>query len=357
MQPDMSMSVSQGPRGDAIDIAYGDSEACVWKTNDWKVEITKCLGEIPRIDSVRSRDGGATWSAPTAAAKYPRYYDWSTRKFYWNLPESPKVTRGVGNDVFVAWQTWFWPGWSRTGAFPIESQIKVRRSTDGGASFGPAATAADVTIASGLQGNFPLYTLAALAVDTSGGPNSGTAYLSWHDGRNRSVRSFGATGWNNGLYRFSDVFLARSTDAGTTWSAPVKVNDDPITLNVDHFFPSLTVDRTGKLYALFYDRRNDPRNFLIDTYLATSEDGGRTFENKRLTRQSMPPLTAVPVDTLVNPYWHYFAHKVGVAADSTGHGEGVLAAWGDTSLGNLNVAVTGTDRDNDRVATLIGKER
>jgi len=345
--------------GYACPPAYGDSEACVWKTDDWKIEITKCLGEIQRISYVRTTDGGATWKAPMAAAKYPRYYIWSTGKWYWNLPQSPKVTRGIGNDLFVAWQTWFWPGWSRVGvALPLESQIKVIRSNDAGASFGPAATAADVTIASGLQGSFPLYALAALAVDTSGGPNSGTAYVSWHDGRNRSVPSFGAAGWDAGRYKFSDVLLARSVDRGTSWSAPVRVNDDPITLNVDHFFPSLTVDRSGKLYSLFYDRRNDQRNFRIDTYLATSEDGGRTFENKRLTRESMPPLTAVPVDMLVNPYQHYFAHKVGLAADSTGFGEGVLAAWGDTSRGNLNIATTRTDGDGgDHVAGRAGQGR
>jgi hypothetical protein len=223
----------------------------------------------------------------------------------------------------------------------------VRRSTDGGATFGPTASAADVTTAGVLQGRFATAPIQlSLAVDTSEGPNAGTVYLSWQDGRNRSVPSYGADGTTYWRYRFSDVLLTRSIDGGTTWSAPARVNDDASELNVDHFFPTLTVDRNGRLYALFYDRRNDPRNFLIDTYVATSDDGGLTFANSRLTQESMPPLTAVPGDLLVNPYLQYFGRKIGIAADSSGRGEGVVAAWGDTSLGNLNI-VTRTIGSND----------
>jgi hypothetical protein len=150
------------------------------------------------------------------------------------------------------------------------------------------------------------------------------------------------------------VLFTRSTDGGSSWSAQVRVNDGPLNLNVDHFFPALSVDRDGKLYSLFYDRRTDPRNFRIDAYLATSEDGGLTWKNDRLTPKSMPPLTATPVDLLSRK--QFFSNGVSLPVDASGRGNGVIAAWADSSLGNLNIATARTDQDDDRVASRSGKD-
>jgi hypothetical protein len=98
--------------------------------------------------------------------------------------------------------------------------------------------------------------------------------------------------------------------------------------------PATTVDGEGNVFIVFYDRRRDPRNFLIDTFLAKSKDGGRTFSNHRLTKRSFP--SVVGQDVLVPS--NYMGNYISVAADSTGSFEGVIAAWGDNSLGNPNVA-------------------
>src|SRR5207249_7613454 len=44
-----------------------------------------------------------------------------------------------------------------------------------------------------------------------------------------------------------DVFVSRSTDNGTTFQPPVKVNDDPGTSS--HVFPTIQVNRNGSVFA------------------------------------------------------------------------------------------------------------
>jgi hypothetical protein len=73
----------------------------------------------------------------------------------------------------------------------------------------------------------------------------------------------------------------RSSDQGRHWSAPVRVNDDPLHDGTDQFFQWMVVDPiTGALYVQFYDRRGDEaENRKTRFTLARSTDGGRTFIN------------------------------------------------------------------------------
>ncbi len=60
----------------------------------------------------------------------------------------------------------------------------------------------------------------------------------------------------------------------------MRVNTDPIHDGKDQFYQWMTVDpKTGSVYVLFYDRRDDPANLKTGVTLARSTDGGRTFEN------------------------------------------------------------------------------
>jgi hypothetical protein len=101
------------------------------------------------------------------------------------------------------------------------------------------------------------------ACDISGGPNHGTIYINWTDQRNGPADT--------------DVWLAKSTDGGYTWSEPIRVNNDPP--GKQQFFTWMTIDQTnGYLYFVFYDRRNYD-NTLTDVYMARSTDGGETYTN------------------------------------------------------------------------------
>ena len=65
-----------------------------------------------------------------------------------------------------------------------------------------------------------------LAVDRSGGPTNNNVYM---------VASVQPFGFGNG----TDVMFARSTDGGLTFSAPHRINDDPINHNKWHWFGTL----------------------------------------------------------------------------------------------------------------------
>lgn len=82
----------------------------------------------------------------------------------------------------------------------------------------------------------------------------------------------------------TDIFLVRSTDRGTTWSVPKRVNDDPLTAT-DQFFPWITTTKgstsagVGRVDIAFYDKRSDPENnVLFETWLATSADRGEKIQ-------------------------------------------------------------------------------
>ena len=192
-----------------------------------------------------------------------------------------------------------------------------------------------------------------LAVDTSGGSNSGNVYITWQDGRNRNQTDpFGFFGGcpigtpPGPGYCFGDVLFTRSVNGGATWSAPVRVNDDPITLKVDHMFPAVEIDRNGQVFTVFYDRRRDSRNFLIDTFTAKSRDVGQTWKNHRVTEKNFAAIHGE--DFFNDP--PYMGDYLGIAADRLRQGDGVIVSWGDNSLGNSNVAfakVSGEEEDEE----------
>jgi hypothetical protein len=112
-------------------------------------------------------------------------------------------------------------------------------------------------------------------VDLSDGPNKGTLYVNWIDARNGDP----------------DVFVMSSRDGGGTWSAPVRVNDDPLKNGKVQFFTWMAVDPAdGSVNTIFYDRR-DTSGTQTRLTLARSVDGGRTFVNHKI---DLPPFAANP---------------------------------------------------------------
>lgn len=113
---------------------------------------------------------------------------------------------------------------------------------------------------------------------------TGQLYLAWEDQRNGDP----------------DILLATSRDAGQTWSAPIRVNDDPLSGQPYHayqFQPQLAVAPDGIVSVSFFDTRNDPAHRFIDVYLAQSIDHGTTFlKNQRVTTQAWDPRVDAPVD-------------------------------------------------------------
>jgi hypothetical protein len=119
-----------------------------------------------------------------------------------------------------------------------------------------------------------------------------------------------------------------------TWSTPVRINNDDIRLGIDQWFPAVDVDRSGNLWVVYYDRRRDERNFMIDTFVARSTNGGATWTNTRATQNAFPPITGWQ-DSVVNPV--YMGDYISVGTDATGRFGGAITAWGDNGLGDANV--------------------
>ncbi|MGZ4790061.1 MAG: hypothetical protein ACXVZX_16200, partial [Terriglobales bacterium] len=82
-----------------------------------------------------------------------------------------------------------------------------------------------------------------------------------------------------------NIYYTRSTDNGSTWSAPIKLNTDPDAQYKTQWMPSLSVTNTGKVTASWYDRRSvsaacnavtDP-GCQYERYARQSADNGLTW--------------------------------------------------------------------------------
>lgn len=113
--------------------------------------------------------------------------------------------------------------------------------------------------------------------DLSGGPNHGNIYVNWSDQRN--------------LPFDTDVWMARSTDGGDTWSDPIRVNNDHP--GRQQFFTWMSIDQvTGYLWFVWYDRRHY-EDTSTDVYMAVSMDGGDTFINFKVSEEPFIPSSGV----------------------------------------------------------------
>src|SRR5262249_21197992 len=93
----------------------------------------------------------------------------------------------------------------------------------------------------------------------------------------------------------TDIFVISSDDNGTTWSAPVRVNDDPSsgTTGATQYLPAIAVDQTtGYVAVSWYDTRNSATGTTRDTFASASIDGGATWlPNARLSTALSNPLS------------------------------------------------------------------
>jgi hypothetical protein len=88
------------------------------------------------------------------------------------------------------------------------------------------------------------------------------------------------------------------------------------------------VSPDGVVSVVFYDRRNDPSNLLMDLYLTQSFDGGVTFEpNVRVTTVSSDPTAGSARAGIIGEY-------IGLAAASANR---VHPVWTDTRDGHQDV--------------------
>jgi hypothetical protein len=200
-----------------------------------------------RIMVSRSRDGGQTFSVPIEISDVS-----GDAKDSDGTVEGVVPAVGPRGEVYIAW------------AGP--KGLVIDKSVDGGWSWGRD------TVITEMPGGWDIPVpglerhngMPVTAVDLSKGPHAGTVYVNWIDERNGDP----------------DVFVTASRDGGATWSAPVRVNDDP--KGAVQMFTWLAVDPVdGSLNVIFHDRRGHTGT-VTGVTLARSVDGGKTFVNYRL---------------------------------------------------------------------------
>ncbi|NWG29646.1 MAG: T9SS type A sorting domain-containing protein [Ignavibacteriaceae bacterium] len=182
-----------------------------------------------------------------------------------NTTEGAVPAVGPNGEIYVAW------------AGPVG--IVLDKSTDGGQTWGQDIFVSDMPGGwdFDVSGIYRANGLPITMCDISNSPYRGYVYVVWSDQRN------GATN--------TDIFIAKSTNGGTTWSAPVRVNDDNTTRH--QFFVWSTIDpSTGHLWFVFYDRRNTT-GAATDVFVAKSTDGGTTFENFKVSETSFTPTASI----------------------------------------------------------------
>lgn len=241
--------------------------------------------EFRRHESVilfaRSRDGGRSFSRPLEIS---------------GRPGSPKDSVGAdeGTDLAVGPDGTLYVVWSDS------TGIRLDRSTDGGASFGPdilVATTPDIVF--GVPGVERANGYPSLEVDR----RTGRLYVAWVDGR------LGHTA----------VLLSTSDDGGAHWSPPRPIDGSSPGPGADRFFAWISADPVTGLLAAGYYRRLESGRLVYE--LAWSRDGGARFQRRTWSAGSF------------EPGGQFLGDYTGVAA----YGGRVFAAWTEAPPGEIDV--------------------
>lgn len=187
----------------------------------------------------------------------------------------PSITTGPDGELYAAWH-----------GIGSPKTLLFNASTDGGNTFFSLNTAPGVDFnmhnyvgslsepnaALAIRGIERMNSFPVIDVDRSTGPNRGRVYVVWAESTNRTD---------------SDIFIKRF---------PPPNGDKPIITPAirvntvatgDQFFPWLSVDpNSGAVLVAYYDRRNDPGGFLLNTFIARSTDGGLSFIDNQVSAQS-----------------------------------------------------------------------
>src|SRR2546423_7076004 len=261
-----------------------------------------------QIVLMRSEDGGKTWGGVAPGDNTPI-----------QLSQKGAIS-GIGchedvapnGDLYVTWYD-----------NQIDALMQVM-STDHGHTFTPARPVAMIT---GVNEQFPGQSFRNLSIPTTGVDSKGNIYLvvasqdaqgapvlagpsvgrlkELRDNRRADTEAAGDAGSG------ADIVMFKSTDGGNTYTGPVRVNQDSKTSLRDQFQPWMAVTDKGQLDIMYFDRRNDPNNFFIDTFLSRSNDGGKTFQDTRVGRRMWDPRLNPPISVS----GEFIGDYQGIAAD------------------------------------------
>ena len=241
----------------------------------------------------RSMDGGYRWEAPDTFTYSDRQYitvDHTGGKYHGRIYVNGNNRMPYGISDFIVFssgdrgRSWQGPGkragFGKFGAssmgnsviasdgrligvFADENLLQAIVSKDGGATLEPAITIdAEHTPGGDRKGaRNNVVSLPVIAIDASAGERRDWLYTVWADRRSGHTR----------------IYLASSADRGATWTPARRIDDGSANDSVDHFMPTVAVNRNGEVGVMWYDRRNHPDNLGWDVRFTASTDGGKSF--------------------------------------------------------------------------------
>jgi hypothetical protein len=287
-------TVAGGPFAAVSDpsVAF-DARHNVWLISSLPINAN---GSTAGVVTSRSTDGGRTWGNPVTTTTGSVDKNWiacdntASSPFYGHCYTEYDVTSSsnlirlrTSSDGGLTWGPALGSSDSAhgLGGQPVvrpngtvimpylasNGQIRSFRSIDGGASWRASVlvtTPTTHTPAGGIRADLPL---PSAEIDSAG-----TVYLAFFDCRFRS----GCPA--------NDILLVKSTSE-TTWGTPVRVPIDPVTSTVDHFVPGIGVDRTTSggaarigLTYFFYPTANcTAATCQLDIGYVSSTSGGSTW--------------------------------------------------------------------------------
>jgi hypothetical protein len=258
-----------------------------------------------------SDDGGVTWNGPHPV---------SSPDLNFNQGSVPAV--GPHGEVYVVFENG-----NGTGA---NGQAMVATSIDGGDSFSHPVKVDDIVeICDHLNtdgrcalknSSWRVNSFPSIAVDGA----SGTVYVVWGDYRRGNA----------------DVRFSRSVDGGLSFSHSVIVNSDLSA--ADQVYPWIAVAENGAVQVEFQQRDDTPDNRLLNTFLATSMNGGLGFGTQIR-------VSSGPTDPNINFSGTFIGDYNGVAASA----HAVHPIWTDARRIVCQAIVTDCQANQDAVTTTV----
>lgn len=248
---------------DKSNIATDDSPASPYYGRTYN--MTAILLSPVVIVSAYTTNSGATWRDPFMQVNQ----SFSGRNSF-----GPSVAIGTQGTVYISWA-------ARINTSPFnERDIGFSKSTNGGENW---TTTESIFACNGINTSslspwgIRVNSYPSMDVDKSGGARNGWLYIL------TTEKNLAPAGTD------PDVILHRSTDGGSTWSAGVRVNQDPINNGKIQLFPALRVDEDGGLNVVYYDTRNTITNDSLQVYISRSQDGGTTWRDHKITNEKYYP--------------------------------------------------------------------
>jgi hypothetical protein len=185
-----------------------------------------------------------------------------------------------------------------------------------------------------------------LAVDRSGSSANDNIYMM------ASVTPFGfGTG--------SDVMFARSNNEGVSFSAPVRINDDPVDHSTWHWFGTMSVAPNGRIDVVWLDTRNSLNDTDSQLFYSYSLDGGNTWSANEAVSDAFDPHIGYPNQNKIGDYITIVSDIAGgnVAYTATFNGEQdvyyVRVAPPALQLLNISTRMRVQSGDNSVIAGFI----